>query len=272
MNVISFSIIAPSSNVTNERTYKFFLNFCKIDKYELILFDLNAKIFYKIEKNFKENYDNKLFEINNEFLLDIPEFESVITSDKDLRVLSTRKVKDIDEDTEDYNAKIMAENYIHNKDIRRVGKFQFKGFFSDIRKLQTNYVAYIHYKKEISALFYDNKYLGEIKTFNTNENKDKARQLTLILYSRETINHNYKTSEENEEKNKIENLSDKNNKLIMMDESIDLDEDYIEKKIEKKRDTEIIINKEKDKDKNKKKVIKIGLKRGRERKSKSNKD
>ena len=58
----------------------------------------------------------------------------------------------------------------------------------------------------------------------------------------------------------------------MMDESIDLDEDYIEKKIEKKRDTEIIINKEKDKDKNKKKVIKIGLKRGRERKSKSNKD
>ena len=268
LNGISFSIIAPSRIVTNERTYKLFLNFCKINKYELILFDLNDKIFYKIENNIKENYDNKLFEINNEFLLDIPEFEAIITSDKDLRVLSTREVKDIDEDIEDYNAKIMAEDYINNKDIRRVGKFQFKGFFSDIKKLQTNYFAYIYYKKEIAALFYDNKYLGEIRTFNTDENKDKARQLTLILYSKEIINHNYKTSEENEDKNKIENLNEKNNKLIMTDESIDLDEDNFEKKKEKKRNIEIIINKEKDKDK--KNIIKTGLKR--ERKSASDKD
>ena len=234
LNGISFSIIAPSRIATNEKTYKLFINFCKINKYELILFDLNDKIFYKIENNIKENYDNKLFEINNEFLLDIPEFEAIITSDKDLLVLSTRKVKDRDEDTEDYNAKIMAENYMNNKDIRKVGKFQFKGFFSDIKKVQTNYFAYIYYKKEIAAFFYDNKYLGEIKTFNTNEKKDKARQLTLKLYSIEIINLNYKTSEENEDKNKIENLNEKNNKLIMMDESIDLDEDYIEKKMEKK--------------------------------------
>ena len=252
---ISFSIIAPSRILKNEKMYTIFEKFCEINKYEFILFDLNKKTFYKKEEGKNKSYNKKLFEINKDYLLDVPDFEDIIKINKNLLILSTRNVKERDEISEDSKAKEIAKNYITKEEIIRVAKFQFGGNFSDIKSLEKDYFGYIYSKDKKSAYFYDENIIN--RNFKPNK-KSFKETLTLILYSKEKVNHNLKelVSEENDKKTK------KNKKakpeLIQLNASIELEEEEEEEEKEKKNEKKVKERKKGKNEKEKKKGVKKG--------------
>ena len=75
--------------------------------------------------------------------------------------------------------------------IKRIAKFEFKGNFTDLKKLNKNYFAYIYLKskEEISIYFYKEIIIknNEVKDYNNFSDK----RLTLILYSIKQIKKEY---------------------------------------------------------------------------------
>jgi len=217
---ISFTIIAPDRILKNQKMYEQIKEFCKVNNYEFILFNLNDSSFYTKDNFIKKPYNEELFEIKKEYLLNVIEFEKIIKINKDLQILSLRKDKERNEEEEDLNAKVILEEYINdNINIKRVGKFKYEGDFSDLYSINENYFGYIYFQKEKWIYFYKNEI---IKEFKNNENKDKEDQtnrkfsLIFILYSVEIIKGkmNNESIDKNKEKSKELELNEEDEEII----------------------------------------------------------
>ena len=246
INGISFCIIAPLRILDNENKNKYnnLKKFCKENNYQFLLYDLNNSLFYK--RIARKNYEKDLFEIDEEFQLNITNFNSIIKINKDLQILSLRRVKDRDENKEDSEAKEEAKKYI-NQNIKRIAKFEYSSNFTDLKELKENYFGYIYWKKDIYVYFYKNEIVKNIQ--NKDYSKYKDLKLILILYSTEVINENYCNSSEEKEidkdaikKKKISKKLDKKNPLDTnqrsnnyYEEIIDIDEEKQDKKVIKSK-------------------------------------
>ena len=199
---ISFCIIAPLRIVkNNNKSYKNLKSFCKENNYELILFDINNLSFYKREKSINQNID--IFEINEKFQLDFKDFKEIIDITKPLQILSLRKVKERDEESENSDMQEFAKPYI-DKELKRVAKFEYNGSFYDLKKLDENYIAYIYYQKEISVYFYKNEIIKIIPDKIIDLKKYSEKRLILILFQAEIIVSKYIDSSIEQEKDKKE--------------------------------------------------------------------
>ena len=119
------------------------------------MFNLDNKSFFKRSKGKNIPLDDDNWgTINTKFLLDVPNFDEIINVNSKLQMLSTRKVKERDEDKEDLNSKKKAKKYIKNE-VNRVAKFEYNGTFSDVTKLNTSYFAYL-YDKDNDTYFFIN--------------------------------------------------------------------------------------------------------------------
>ena len=185
----SFCIIAPLSIIKDSnKNYKDLKRFCRENNYEFILFDLNTCLFYERVKG--NSIEKDIFEIDDKYLLNVIDFNEIIEINHPLTILSSRKVKERDEDKEDEKAEEKAKNLM-GQSIKRIAKFEFKGNFTDLKKLNENYFAYIYLKskEEISIYFYKEIIIknNEVKDYNNFSDK----RLTLILYSIKQINKEY---------------------------------------------------------------------------------
>ena len=243
---ISFCIIAPLRIIeNNNKNYKNLKIFCKENNYELIFFDINNLSFYKREKSINQKID--IFEINKEFQLDFKDFNKIIDIAKPLQILSLNKVKERDEENENSDIQELAEECI-GKNIKRVAKFEYKGSFYDLKKLNENYIAYIYYQKEISVYFYKSEIIKTISDKNIELKNYSEKRLILVLFRAEININNYIDSsiEPEKEKNEVrqkkkrksnkEKIKKKNISLEDMNKSIELNEDENDtrKKKEKK--------------------------------------
>ena len=200
---ISFCIISPLSigKDKTEKNYKDLEEFCDENNYQFLFFDFNKLLFHE---GFKKNYiETDLFDIDDKYQLNILNFNEIISIDKSLQILSIRNVKGRDITKEDMEAKEEAKKYMR-QNIERVAKFEYKGSFYDLKRLNTNYFGFIYFQKKISAYFYNKEI---IKTFGSEANEidnNKDKDLILILYGadEEKKNQNQKnneTSEKNEQ-------------------------------------------------------------------------
>ena len=173
---ISFGIIS-STEIFNKLVYKKLKKYCRQNSYEFILFDLNEGNF-KIRKNSKyEEYDKQLFQFDPKYKLEIKEFKDIINTNNDLNMISSRPIKGkiIENDQNNKSQKFFNENCSEQK-IKKVAKFNYKGKFNDIKKLDKNYFIY-YYDNKNKYYFYDDK-IYNLK----NENKYR-KEITVILYS-----------------------------------------------------------------------------------------
>ena len=224
---ISFIIISPIKILENNKSYKSLKKFCKQNGYEFILFNVNERAFYK-RKNWKNEIYNidDLFNVNNEYLLELKDFNQIIKIDKPLRMISPRKVRARDEEEEDENAQKKGNDYFKQK-IKRVAKFEYEGKITDIKEINENYFAYIYSKDKKSYYFYKNNILKEKEEDEMEiENKTKRQKNTkfiLILYSEEKIFDKYEDSSEEilkkKEKKKKREKSCSPSQMIELDEN-----------------------------------------------------
>ena len=176
---ISFIIISPTRILDKKDNYKKIKKFCKENGYELILFNLNDRTFYKRKKGKNIPYnDNDWYSIDNNYLLKVPDFNDIININKNVKMLSSRNVKERDEFAEDLNSKSIAKKYIKNE-IHRISKLEYYGNFSDLIKLHTDYFAYLYDKDNHYTYFFDKKI---VKSNLTDENS-KIRKINIILYT-----------------------------------------------------------------------------------------
>ena len=209
---IYFCILAPLRILENEnkKNYKDLKKFCKENNYEFILFDLNNSSFYERIKG--KSYNKDIFEIDNNFQLNISNFNEIIQIDIPLNILSPIKVKERNENKEDLDINNVARNYI-SENIKRIAKFEYIGKFADLKRLDEKYFGYIYFKNEISIYFYKDKI---IKINKDNENRDintySKKKLIFILYSAEIINENYLDSSEELEEDDIKKSPKKQTK------------------------------------------------------------
>ena len=152
---ISFIIISPSRILDKKENYKKIKKFCKENGYEFILFNLNDRTFYKRKKGKNIPYnDNNWYNINNNYLLNVPNFNDIININKNVIMVSSRNVKERDEYAEDLSSKFIANRYIKNE-IHRISRFEYYGNFSDLTKLHTDYFAYLYDKDNHYIYFFD---------------------------------------------------------------------------------------------------------------------
>ena len=202
---IYFCIIVHFRDLeTNKKNIEDLKTFCQENKYEFILFDIIEFSFY--EKKNKELFQTDIFKINNEFKLDIINFDDIININKPLNILSLRKVKNRNEAQEDLNVNNEAKNWI-DQNIKRIAKFEFIGNFNDLKRLNKDYFAFVYSKDENYIYFYND----EIVKRNSNIDNNVDKKLILILYSKQILRKNFLNSNEDEE-------SIINNKSIEIDE------------------------------------------------------
>ena len=216
-NEIIFGIIAPISILENKNKYRTLKTFCKQNRYEFILFDINNRSFYVRKNKINIPYDQSIYEINEEYCIQLLDFNSIINLDNNIKMLSTRKVRERNEKKEDEDAQMVANKKI-NKKFKRVSKLEFFGSINDIKEVNENYFCYIYNRKKNYCYFYKNEIIES--TFDKNEKS----KLIIILYSTEYSKFVYEESNLSNEKLKKtqKKNKDKNNKNKV---GMELDED-----------------------------------------------
>ena len=201
---ISFGIIT-FTEVHEEKVYRELKKFCKENSYEFILFDLNERSFLIRSNGISFSYDEDLYKFNDKYKLKVKNFSDIISIDANLTMLSPRDVKERNEEIENSNAEFIANNK-----LKRVAKFEYKGKFTDLKKLDGNYFCY-YYDKDSNEFYFSE---NEILYYDTSKFKmEKEKKITLILYSYITQNMEYEfDSSLEQEKIKKKNKKKKNKK------------------------------------------------------------
>ena len=231
---ISICILAPLTILKDKKKYKKLKIFSRENNYEFILFDLNSCSFFERIKG--ESYKKDLFEIDNKYMLNLIDFNELIKIDKPLNLLSSRKVQNIEENMEDLDVMKEADKYMGKK-IKRIAKFEYKGNFSDLKKLNENYFGYIYLQKTKFIYFFKDKIIKMNISKEIKNDKDKDKRLIFILYSVMRNPNQYVDSsneeeiEKNKKKKKKKNIKEKSEIQTIQkskeikEEAIELDED-----------------------------------------------
>ena len=217
INGVSFGIIT-FTEIYNQDVYRIMKRHCKVNGFEYILFDINEMSF-KIRQNGKyKDYNNEMFEFNDKYNLNINKFDNIINVNNniELEMLSPRKIKEIYlENSEDLKSEeIFKIIFKQDNQIKRIAKFNYKGSFNDIKKLDKNYFIYYYDNKGNKSYLFDDKIINK-------QNNDSNKHITVILYSIMLIKEEYK------------------------DSSIDMEKDNTKNKKRARKRTKSIINKKK---------------------------
>lgn len=178
-----------------------------------------------------KDYNDKLFEFDNKYNLNIKRFGNIINVSKNiqLEMLSPRPIQSIYfEIVEDENAqKIFQQESKQISPIKKIAKFCYKGYFNDIKKLDKNYFIYYYDNNDNESYFFDDKIINKQKDIS-------KKHITVILYTVMPNQNEYEDSsldleKENNKRKTKKNISNKidkkkNNNKNLLNDIINYDE------------------------------------------------